>query len=331
MGKTYDYRIFVDCGAPSLYNRLSRKSKLPSGTMGTSFKERKFDDFSYVELPEYISYRKEYIEFISKYKKHISVYSNLDVINNPKLTWQNQKILEAEGISPIPVFHLGSDPKWLKRYLDKYEYIAIGGLVPNPTSVLIPILDRLFKEYLVDAQGFPRVKLHGFACTSLPLMLRYPWYSVDSATSRKSAVYGGILFPEKNKSGLKTLLVSSRDVPLKHRLSKGVLKEIDILAEPFSLNSDNLSESVINRTAWNHLMFLAQVEKYALKWPWSIFNKEEKGHHLLDVYFAGSLSKKETDAFWEFLKNVNIPDSEKCRLVSFFYKEEVKHTIEIHE
>ena len=47
------------------------------------------------------------------------------------------------------------------------EYIALGGLVPNPTKVLIPILDQLFKKYILDEKGFPRVKVHGFACTSL--------------------------------------------------------------------------------------------------------------------------------------------------------------------
>lgn len=319
-----NFKIFVDCGAPSLYNKLSRKTNT-KGVMGTHFADRKFDDFSYTELPEYAQYRKDYISFISRYKKDISVYSNLDVINNPKQTWQNQKFLEAEGINPIPVFHLGSDVKWLKRYLDNYEYIALGGLIPNPTSVLIPMLDSLFKEYLLDEKGFPRVKLHGFACTSVPLMLRYPWYSVDSATSRKIAAYGGILFPEKNKNRFQTISTSTRDMELRFKLSGGLLAEINSVGTKYDFSISDLVESGTNRTIWNHLMFVDLIDKVATRWPWNFYTKESIGTHLLDVYFAGALSKKESILFWEKLESLNI--EKKCRLVSHFYKTEAEFII----
>ena len=164
----HDFKVFIDCGAPSLYNKLSRDKELNSrGTMGTVMSQRKFDDYSYTETKEYDAYRQAYIEFMLKHKHEVDVYSNLDVINNPELTWKNQQILEEAGLAPIPVFHLGCDTKWLAKYLKKYEYIAIGGLVPNPTSVLIPWLDVLFKEHLCDSDGYPKAKYHGFACTSL--------------------------------------------------------------------------------------------------------------------------------------------------------------------
>ena len=328
-----NFDLFIDCGAPSLYNKLSRgRQKNYSGTMGTSFKERKYDDYSYVDLPEYKEYRQDYIEFMLRNKKHVKVYSNLDVINNPKLTYRNQRILEDAGLHPIPVFHLGNDVKWLKKYLDRYEYIALGGLVPNPTTVLIPILDELFNKYLVDENGFPRVKLHGFACTSLPLMIRYPWYSVDSATSRKLANFGRILLPEHGTGKLKKVLISARDVPLVHKVSPGILREIDRRAKKWKTNTKLLSESSIERAVWNHLTFLESIDNYIPQFPWSIKTRrtsimKEGRIESLNLYFAGALSKSEAFYFWNRLEELEIPNARKHRLMSFFYKTEAVFNI----
>jgi hypothetical protein len=187
--------LFLDCGAPSLYNKLSRIRK-EKGVMGSHMKDRKRDDFSYIETEEYLQYRDSYIEFVKKNKGVLDVYSNLDVINNPKATWENQRYLEGKGIKPIPVFHLGSDPSWLVKYIEaKYDYIAIGGMVPNAPSVLIPLLDDFWSKYLTDEKGMPVVKIHGFAMTSLPLMFRYPWYSVDSTSWVMTSRFGSVYVP----------------------------------------------------------------------------------------------------------------------------------------
>lgn len=136
----------------------------------------------------------EYIEFIKEHKQHLSVYANLDVIGSAEGTWQNQRIMERAGLKPLPCFHYGEDPKWLNRYLDNgYDYIALGGMVPISTQDLIPWLDSVFGNYICDENGIPKVKVHGFGLTSLRLMLRYPWYSVDSTswvvTGRMGSVY----------------------------------------------------------------------------------------------------------------------------------------------
>lgn len=136
----------------------------------------------------------EYISFIKKNEKHINLYSNLDVIGNAAATWENQKIMEKAGTNPVPVFHYGEDIKWLKKLLrKKYEYISLGGMVPISTKDLIPWLDDLWANYLTDEKGMPVCKVHGFGLTALRLMLRYPWYSVDSTswvvTGRMGSVY----------------------------------------------------------------------------------------------------------------------------------------------
>ncbi len=136
----------------------------------------------------------DYIAFIKKHKKGIDVYANLDDIRDPEATWKNQIRMEKAGLHPLPCFHYGEDPKWLKKYLAKgHSYIALGGMVPISTKNLILWLDTIFPKYLCDQAGMPKVKIHGFGLTSLRLMLRYPWYSVDSTswviTGRLGSVY----------------------------------------------------------------------------------------------------------------------------------------------
>lgn len=190
-------KIMVDSGAPSLYNTLARKDK-KAGYMGSFLSERKYDDFSWIESEEYLDYREAYIEFIKKYHDYIEVYVNLDIINNAEATWENQQYMESHGLKPIPVFHLGCDLKWLQMYLDKgYGYIAMGGMVPNPPSVLIPALDTIWSEYLTDDTGMPLVKVHGFAITAVGMVTRYPWYSVDSTSWVKFGKYGIVCVPRK--------------------------------------------------------------------------------------------------------------------------------------
>jgi len=186
--------VFIDCGAPTLYNKFSRKRNI-KGKMGAYFHERIHDSFEFTESEEYKTYLTNYIVFLKEHKNDGFVYPNLDVINNPEKTKENQILLESHGLSPIPVWHLGSDISYLLDYVKKYEYIAIGGMTPNPVSTLLPLLDDLWKNYLTDEKGMPLVKVHGFGMTSLFILKRYPWYSVDSTRWGKEAAYGRILCP----------------------------------------------------------------------------------------------------------------------------------------
>jgi hypothetical protein len=139
----------------------------------------------------------EYIDFIKEHKKVIDVYANLDVIGDAQATWKNQVVMEKAGLHPLPVFHFGEDMKWLIKMLEKdYDYIGLGGMVPISTTNLYHWLDDLFTNYLTDKYGIPIVKIHGFGLTSLRLMLRYPWYSVDSTSWVLTGRMGAIFVPK---------------------------------------------------------------------------------------------------------------------------------------
>lgn len=124
----------------------------------------------------------EYIQFINEHRDVLTVYANLDVIGDPAGTLANQKIMEAAGLDPLPCFHYGEPISYLLDYINEYDYIALGGMVPISTPNLLTWLDDIFGRYICDEHGMPKVRIHGFGLTSLRLMLRYPWYSVDSTS-----------------------------------------------------------------------------------------------------------------------------------------------------
>ena len=138
----------------------------------------------------------EYIRFIKKHEKYIEVYANLDVIGNAEATLKNQKIMEKAGLHPLPTYHVGEDESYLDYYIDNYDYMAFGGMARNSIKDRIAWLDRIFPK-TCDENGMPKIKVHGFGMTSLVVMLRYPWYSVDSTSWVTTGRMGGVLFPKK--------------------------------------------------------------------------------------------------------------------------------------
>ncbi len=144
-----------------------------------------------------------YIDFIKQHEHLLTVYANLDVIGlggkqpnrqTAEATLKNQNIMEDAGLNPLPCFHVGEPYSYLEYYIENYDYLAIG-VAGNSGSKLIPWLDECFSKYICDKDGFPKIKTHGFAVTSVPLMLRYPWYSVDSTSWVVTGRNGSIFMP----------------------------------------------------------------------------------------------------------------------------------------
>jgi hypothetical protein len=126
----------------------------------------------------------EYIRFIKENQDVIEVYANLDVIGiggkqpnrlTAEKTLENQRIMEKAGLHPIPCFHFGEPMEFLDMYVKEYDYLALG-VAGNSGTQLIPWLDKCFSEHICDSDGMPKIKVHGFAVTSLKIMMRYPWY-----------------------------------------------------------------------------------------------------------------------------------------------------------
>lgn len=137
-----------------------------------------------------------YIDFIKQNEQNIDHYSVLDSIGDPIKTLENQNIMEEAGLHPIPCFHYGEDIKYLQYYIDNYDYISLGGMVPISSKELIIWLDSLFSKFICDVKGLPKTKVHGFGMTSLNLMFRYPWFSVDSTSWVLTGRFGSVFVPK---------------------------------------------------------------------------------------------------------------------------------------
>lgn len=142
----------------------------------------------------------DYIAYIKRYRHLITTYSNLDVIRNPEGTWRNQQVMEDEGLAPLPVFHGGTDWSWLEHYIERYPYIALGGLVGKIQSAR-GWLVRCFQM----AKG--RAVFHGFGVTAWQVLKDLPWYSVDSSSWGQGFRYGQVpVFDERKGAFVKIQL-----------------------------------------------------------------------------------------------------------------------------
>lgn len=165
-------QVFLDSGAFSAWN------------MGAT-----------IDLPKYCRYIQENEDIIRKDDGTIMA-SVLDGIGDPLQTYRNQLEMEARGVRPLPCFHFGEDERYLEFYIANYPYITLGGMVGKTVEQLITWLDRIWEKYIIDGAGRPKTKLHAFGITSVRVMERYPWYSVDSSSWIQFGAYGSMFTPD---------------------------------------------------------------------------------------------------------------------------------------
>lgn len=189
-----EFRTSVDSGAHTLYNFMFAGL---SGIKGTY--SRTHAKYEYMETSEFKDYLERYIEFLHKNKDHLDFYVTLDIIGNPAESWRVTEYMESCGLDPIPVFHYGEDYKWLKKMMDKYEYIGVGGLGQDITKdKFTRWADGFFWDIICDQHRHPRVKVHGFAMTSPELFSAYPWHTCDATTWTALSRNGAIYVPHKD-------------------------------------------------------------------------------------------------------------------------------------
>lgn len=165
-------KVFLDSGAFSAY------------TLGAKL--------SLWEYCEYIKRNKDII----RVEDGILMASVLDGIGDPLQTYRNQLDMEHFGVRALPCFHSGEDTRYLDWYTRNYDYITLGGMVGASSKQLMVWLDRIWGKHLIDGAGRPKLKVHGFGITSVPIMEAYPWHSVDSSSWIQTAAFGNILTAE---------------------------------------------------------------------------------------------------------------------------------------
>ena len=205
----------------------------------------------------------EYAEFIHRTAHMWSARSSLDAIGDAAKSYQYLKDLESLGCAVQPVFHAREDVAWLKKYLDEgYDYIFIGGMVPETTKWLRGWLDDLFDHYLTNSDGTPRVKLHGFGLTDQKLMFRYPWHSVDSSSWLMTGIFGACVFATPR--GLRKVVFSEDSPQARNykgwhyaRLPVAMQRQVDAWLEPFGVTAAQCATHYTFRDAVNAGTFQA--------------------------------------------------------------------------
>jgi hypothetical protein len=118
-----------------------------------------------------------------------SIYAALDVLYNGPKSKRNFDLMLDRGLKPIPVFHPQENFDILRHYLKYSTWVGIGGLVSGQYrgKLNLDFLDRCWQ--IIFETHWPW-RIHGFGINQKQLMLRYPWYSVDSTEASSSCRYG---------------------------------------------------------------------------------------------------------------------------------------------
>lgn len=313
-------RFFLDSGAHSLYNQKVGhhgsigehiKGHMDAMTpmerfavrrqMPHTFRAKRKASYEYYETEDFWHYVDTYCQFIIDYQHAIDAYATVDVLFNPKKSWEVTKYMEREwGLNPVPVIHFNTPLKWVEKHLNAgYEYIGIGGLGQEITKQnYYAWADPVFEILCDKTTRLPLVKTHGFAMTAHQLLVRYPWYSVDSASWAKAGAFGRLYVPRQTAghynflSAPYTLNVSCES-PTKHKKGRNVstmtaeeqrviknwLKEVGVPFGSNHLDGTVKEKGVINYHGSRKIANLHFYEKMIASlpdWPWPFFPKARK-------------------------------------------------------
>jgi hypothetical protein len=132
----------------------------------------------------------QYIDFCQKYGKYFQVVAALDVIGQAEATMNNYLDMRRAVDHPalIPTWHYSEPWEYLERYCKLSDYVAIGGIAKKSTSVIRPLVEKVFRVVPKD------VKVHLFGMTGLPVMMQYGHLieSVDSSSWLAGRLYASI-------------------------------------------------------------------------------------------------------------------------------------------
>ena len=124
-------------------------------------------------------------------------YMCLDVFKNNSQTLDNLAYMEAKGLHPIPIWHVGNSEVYdpvLEYYCDRYDYIAVGGIALGNRRATY----RLF-EFI--KQKYPHMNFHllGIGLGISTICQIYRPYSADASSWLAPARWGTELkFDGKN-------------------------------------------------------------------------------------------------------------------------------------
>ncbi len=200
---------------------------------------------------------KEWIRIVKtfEYIKNKEIIG-LDVIGNAKESHRNYIVIRKEIPSIMPTFHVDSEIKYLKKYLEYTDRIAIGGMVPYKSRIgqLKVELNKIFS--LFNENNLP--KFHAFGYFSQEILENYPFYSCDASTWQNYGRFGEF---HKFEKGLYLRMKS----PRVEKVSLKGLTKNDIITYSSSDPFEKLKR--INEALVDYEIFLTKLwKKRGIKW-----------------------------------------------------------------
>jgi hypothetical protein len=190
--------VALDSGAHSIFNKfLAARTDTGGYVKGTHARINAKYDF--YESEKFLTYLDKFVQYAKANASKFDFVVTLDAIFNPEKTWEIWEYLLGEGLNVMPVLHYGEPLSYLKKMLERTDYVGIGGLGQDITrEKFLEFGDGVFK-YLGGEKT--KIKTHGFAMTAFDLLMRYPWFSVDSTTPFTFARTGALMMPKSHYRG----------------------------------------------------------------------------------------------------------------------------------
>ena len=133
-----------------------------------------------------LEYLERYIKFINENNVKYFFELDVDTIFGIEFVEEMRRKLERSTGRPcIPVWHKGRGVEYWKWMCDNYKYVAIGGLVFH-----VKKQEYEYIKKMVDYAYKKGVKVHGLGFTKTKELENYKFWSVDSASWKKSAALG---------------------------------------------------------------------------------------------------------------------------------------------
>jgi hypothetical protein len=246
---------------------------------------------------------KEYGKFILEHLEYFDAVANLDVIpgefgrkgtpeeleESAKLGYENYWKLIDMGVPKdklVHIFHQDESFHWLKKMVSEMKYIGISPANDRTVPQKRVWLDQCM-NYVTDEKGYPKLKLHAFGLTSIPLLRRYPFYSADSTSWLFMARYGAVFVPKSNHSGYNyerspySIFFSERSaansIEGKHyqNLSNVEQQYLRNYIEGKGFKLDDAINNGIVRDQLN-MMYYMDLEASLPEWPWRFKNDGQK-------------------------------------------------------
>jgi len=188
--------------------------------------------------PEADSFVRGLIDFVQEYKPYFDAYAELDVDAifgyDTVLKWR--KWWWEANLAPIVTIHSSQDRDqqfdtlaWAVRYGDPYVGLEAGWRKENYSQWFTDFRAELEKD---------KIKVHGWAMTTIHHILRVPFYSVDSSTWTSGQRYGMTYVYQPG-----SLQMKSYDRLQKDRIRPqlvAAVQQLDLDAEKFLADDDGV-------------------------------------------------------------------------------------------